>query len=88
MTAMEQGPAERIAELESLVALMRHDVRSALAPAMLAADLLHGHADPKVQRSAANVVRSIERVLEMLDASQSAVPPRHARDDKAAPSVP
>jgi hypothetical protein len=77
------APASRVAELEALVARMRHDVRSGLAPAMLAADLLALHPDPKVQRGGSNVMRSIERVLAMLDASHATVP---ARGDTPPPS--
>ena len=66
----------RVATLETLLARTRHDVRSALAPAMLAADTLRANPDPRVQRSAATVLRAIERVLEMLDATREVVPSR------------
>jgi hypothetical protein len=68
----------RIDALEALTSRIRHDVRSALAPAMLAADMMQANADPKVQRSAATVVRAIERVLDMLEATRETVPPDHA----------
>ena len=41
-----------------LLSRTRHDVRSALAPAMLAADQLRASADPRAQRSAATVLRA------------------------------
>jgi signal transduction histidine kinase len=66
----------RIEELEALVSRLRHDIRSGLAPAMLAADTLANSQDAKVQRAAATVVRAIERVLEVLQATQASVPPR------------
>jgi hypothetical protein len=66
----------RIVTLETLLSSTRHDVRSALAPAMLAADMLRNNPDPRVQRSGTTVLRAIERVLEMLDASREVVPPR------------
>jgi hypothetical protein len=66
----------RIVALESLMSRTRHDIRSALAPAMLAADMLRGSTDPKAQRSGATVVRSIERVLGMLDSTREIVPSR------------
>lgn len=64
----------RIAALEATLARTRHDVRSALAPALLAADMLHASTDPRVRRSAATVRRSIERVLEVLDATRETMP--------------
>ena len=66
----------RIASMENLLSRTRHDIRSALAPAMLSADMLRSNPDPRVQRSAASVLRSIERVLEILDATREAVPSR------------
>lgn len=66
----------RVSNLETLLSRTRHDVRSALAPAMLSADMLHANPDPRVQRSAATVLRAIERVLEILDSTREIVPPR------------
>lgn len=66
----------RIQALEALLSRMRHDVRSALAPALLAADMLGANPDAKVQRNSATVVRAIERVMAMLDATRQIVPPR------------
>ncbi len=76
---MSHSPADlqcRIVALETLMQRTRHDVRSALAPALLAADMLCAHADRKVQGSGAAVARSIERVLETLDSTCELVPPR------------
>jgi len=76
---MGSSPTElqsRIAALEKLMQRARHDVRSALAPALLAADMMRTHADPKVQGSGATVVRSITRVLDTLDSTCDLVPPR------------
>jgi hypothetical protein len=76
---MEPSPTElraRIVVLEEMVRRARHDVRSALAPAMLAADMMRGHADARVQGAGATVLRSIERVLDRLDATRELVPPR------------
>jgi hypothetical protein len=66
----------RIAALETLIRRIRHDVRSALAPAMLAADMMRMHAEPKVQGSGAVVARSVERVLGTLDSTHKLVPPQ------------
>ena len=76
---MDSSPADlqsRIAALETLLRRARHDVRSALAPALLAADMMRTHADPKVQGSGATVARSIARVLDTLDSTCALVPPR------------
>ncbi len=74
MAQFSQDPHSRIAELETLMSRTRHDVRSALAPAMLAADMLQANTDPRVQRCGATVVRAIERVMMMLDSTREAVP--------------
>jgi signal transduction histidine kinase len=66
----------RTETLEAVISRMRHDIRSALAPAMLAADMMASSADPKMQRSAGTVVRAIERVMEMLEATRETVKPR------------
>ena len=69
-------PKSRIDELEALISRTRHDIRSALAPAMLAADMMAMNPDPKVQRSANTIVRAIERVMEMLHSTRETVAPR------------
>ena len=69
-------PQARIDTLERLLSRMRHDVRSALAPAMLAADMLQTNADARAQRCGATVVRAVEKVMEMLEATRETVPPR------------
>ena len=76
---MSSSPDEllsRIAELETLLSRTRHDIRSALAAALLAADMLRESADPKTQRSGATVVRAVERVMALLDATRDLVPSR------------
>jgi hypothetical protein len=66
----------RIAQLEALVSQTRHDVRSALTPAMLAADLMRTNDDPRVQRSGAVVVAAVERTLKILKATRDIVAPK------------
>ena len=73
-------PPARIDALERLLSRTRHDIRSALAPAMLAADMIGTHPDPKVQRASDTMVRAIERVLQMLEATRDIAPPRPAVD--------
>ncbi|MFW7270189.1 hypothetical protein ACMAUO_19920 [Gluconacetobacter sp. Hr-1-5] len=43
-----------------------HDIRGLLSPAMLAADRLSLHADPKVRELAEQIVRSIEQAAQRL----------------------
>lgn len=85
---MGQSPDDlqsRIAALEAMIARTRHNVRSALAPAMLAGDMMRASTDPRVQRGGITVVRAIERVLSMLDTTRAEVP---AQPDPAASPPP
>ena len=52
----------RIAELESCVSRLRHDVRGILSPALLRADMIRGHADPRVAKAGEAVVAMVQRV--------------------------
>ncbi len=61
---------ERLATLERLTTSLRHDVRGMLSPAMLVADRLVSHADPKVARSGETVVQAITRTTERLAATR------------------
>ncbi len=68
--------AQRIEELEHLVAQMRHDVCGGLSPAMLMADMLLRQPDPKVRIAAERIVTAIERTTALVRASRAMVPPR------------
>lgn len=57
---------ERLAALEATTATLRHDLRGMLAPALLVADRLLAHADPKVVRAGEVVVKSVRRAEERL----------------------
>ena len=52
---------ERLAALEATMSTLRHDLRGMLAPALLVADRLLAHADPKVVRAGEIVVKSVQR---------------------------
>lgn len=52
---------ERLAALEASTASLRHDLRGILVPALLVADRLLAHADPKVVRAGETVVQSVRR---------------------------
>ena len=54
---------------------MRHDIRGALSPALLASDRLLASSDPTVKRSAEIMVRSVERAITLLADTPEANPP-------------
>ena len=56
----------QLAELRQQVAALRHDVRGILSPALLVADGLLGHAEPKVKRAGEVMVRTVQRASERL----------------------
>lgn len=51
----------RLTALEATIATLRHDLRGMLAPALLVADRLLAHADPKVVKAGEVVVKSVRR---------------------------
>lgn len=65
-----QRRAERLAKLECQTSGLRHDLRGILSPALLTADRLTGHDDPKVARTGEVVVRAINRATERLSATK------------------
>ncbi len=56
----------QLAELRQQVSTLRHDVRGVLSPALLVADGLLNHAEPKVKRAGEVIVRTVERTSERL----------------------
>jgi len=55
---------ERLAELTAEAALLQHDLRNMLTPALLSADMLLRNADPVVARQAEIVIKAITRVVD------------------------
>ncbi|WP_249199741.1 hypothetical protein [Gluconobacter sp. Dm-62] len=49
----------------------RHDLRNALAPALLCADILGSHKDKAVQRNAQTIIDALENALKLLKNSTS-----------------
>lgn len=49
-----------------------HDLRNALAPALLCADILSGHADSEVCKNAETIIGSVEKALSLLKVRLSA----------------
>ena len=56
----------QLADLRKQVSTLRHDVRGVLSPALLVADGLLNHAEPKVKRAGEVMVRTVERASERL----------------------
>ncbi len=54
------------AELRQQVSTLRHDVRGILSPALLVADGLLNHSEPKVKRAGEVIVRTVERASERM----------------------
>ncbi len=71
-TTLEEALA-RIGELEAGMSSLRHDIRGILSPAMLMADTICGHADPRVRRIGALVVDAVQRVADRLQGSSGGV---------------
>ena len=51
----------KLARLEATTSSLRHDLRGILAPALLVADRLLAHDDPKIARAGEVVVKSVRR---------------------------
>lgn len=64
-TAPAGTQAESVAAPASRAKVL-HDIRGQLSPAMLAADRLSLHADPKVRELADQIIRSIEQAAQRL----------------------
>ncbi len=73
---MQQSLQDRVEQLESLVASLRHDIRNQLTPAALIADLLNTNDDASIRHLAHTIARAVDRIVSTLDASYDAVPPR------------
>ncbi|AFV99854.1 hypothetical protein NBRC3257_2110 [Gluconobacter thailandicus NBRC 3257] len=49
----------------------RHDLRNALSPALLCADILSSHPDDSVRRHAETIIQALEKALSLLKSSAS-----------------
>ena len=61
----------RLADLEAATSSLRHDLRGMLVPALLVADRLLAHADPKVVKAGETVVKAVKRAEERLAATRA-----------------
>jgi hypothetical protein len=74
VAAMEDGPQDRIEQLEKLVWTLRHELRGAITPASLIADRLLRNSDPKILHFGTILIEMVERILAKLDATYEIVP--------------
>ena len=65
----------RLQEMDDAAAVLRHNLRGALSPALMMADRLIAHKDPAVQRAGEIVVRSIDRATALIAATKRDLPP-------------
>jgi hypothetical protein len=68
----------RLEALQQATSKLRHDLRGALSPAMLTADRLLMSPEPPVRRAGELIMRSLQRAIDLLDASREIVPSRGA----------
>ena len=57
----EETVRARLAALEASTSMLRHDLRGILAPALLIADRLLTHEDPRVVKAGETVINSVRR---------------------------
>ena len=65
----------RLDALQTQVSNLRHDLRGALSPALIASDRLVAHADPAIRRAGETVMRSVEQASALITASKTQKPP-------------
>ena len=86
------GPdlAQLLRQLDERSALLRHDLRGVLSPALMMADRLLNHDDPAIRRAGQAVVRSVERATALLaeNKKEFAAATGAAAPDAAAPPPP
>ena len=75
----------KLAEAEARAAILRHDLRGVLSPALMVTDRLLGNPDPAVQRAGQAIVRSVDRAMAVIQASRSG--PATAADVPAGPDA-
>lgn len=63
-------PAETAAAPDAM-AVLRHDVRGMLSPALMVADRLVAHEDPVVARAGDVIARTVQRVTDRLDETKT-----------------
>jgi signal transduction histidine kinase len=81
----------RLAALGTVVAKVSHDLRGILTPALLVAERLQSHADPKVQRAGGTLVLAVDRATDLvrrtLDYAREGPPPLALEPVELAPLV-
>jgi hypothetical protein len=70
--AKEVGsPPVDVASEPDAIAVLRHDVRGILSPALMVADRLVAHEDPVVARAGDVIARTVQRVTDRLDETKA-----------------
>jgi hypothetical protein len=64
------GAIAQLAELQTQVASLRHDLNGILSPALLTADRLLDHSDPSMRRAGEVIVRTVDRATARLAATK------------------
>ena len=63
---VQQQLEQQLSTRAELQRRLRHDLRGALSPALLTADRLISHQDPKVRRAGEIMVKSVDRASALL----------------------
>lgn len=81
----------RLAALGTVVAKVSHDLRGILTPALLSAERLQNHADPRVQRAGGVLAQAVDRATDLvrrtLDYAREGPPPLQLAPVALAPLV-
>jgi hypothetical protein len=74
ITIADATPPEptSVPEGRNSIAVLRHDLRGFLSPALLVTDRLLAHEDPAVQRAGEIVARTVQRVTDRLEETREA----------------
>lgn len=73
MAGPHDSLSQRIAELEQLVRVLRHDINGALTPALMMADLLCSETEPRLRKSGERIAQAIDRVTKLLKSTKDVV---------------
>jgi hypothetical protein len=76
MTEDLEAANARIHTLETLVSVLRHDLRGAVSPASLIADAMLANGDPAIRRSGQRIATMVERVMAAINTTLTVVPPK------------
>ncbi|HTW27557.1 MAG TPA: hypothetical protein VME92_10550 [Acetobacteraceae bacterium] len=75
LAAEAASASDQLQAMEASLSHLRHDLRGALAPAMLVTERLLEFPDAKVQRTGRIVQNALDRAASLLEASRRGAPP-------------